>query len=80
MQPFDKCPICGGELTTKLVDKLLRDGDHAATLRVEAEVCHRCGERLYTPETVQRFEEIRERLEKRDTADFDLIGSCFRVA
>jgi rRNA maturation endonuclease Nob1 len=26
MKPFEKCPVCGGELETKQVEKLLRGG------------------------------------------------------
>lgn len=58
MMPFDKCPVCGGELVEKEVEKLLRGGAHTAVLRVKAEVCLRCGGRLYSQETVRRFEEI----------------------
>jgi YgiT-type zinc finger domain-containing protein len=65
-RPFEKCPVCGGELVEKEVEKLLRGGVHTASIRVTADVCLRCGERLYTPETVERFEEIRAKLEKQD--------------
>lgn len=26
MKPFDKCPVCGGELVEKEVEKLLKGG------------------------------------------------------
>ena len=45
--PFSKCPVCGGEMVEKKVEKLLRGGVHTAVLSVRAEVCLRCGERLY---------------------------------
>ena len=48
MMSFDKCPVCGGELIEKNVEKLLRGGIHTAALTVRAEVCLNCGERLYT--------------------------------
>ena len=54
--PFEKCPLCGGELVEKPVEKLLRGGVHTAVLTVMAEVCLHCGERLYPEETVRRFE------------------------
>jgi len=60
MKPFDKCPICGGDLVEKEVEKLLRGGKHTAVLRVQAEVCLRCGERLYSQELVRYFEQIRK--------------------
>jgi len=39
---------------------------HTAVTKVRAEVCLRCGERLYTAETVRRFEEMREKLERQE--------------
>jgi len=39
--------------------KLLRGGAHTAILKVRAEVRLRCGGRLYSWETIRRFEEIR---------------------
>jgi len=80
MQSFDKCPVCGGELAPRTVEKLLRGGQDTAVLEVPAEVCLRCGERLYSPDTVRRFEQIRTKLESEDTADFQPVGRSFRVA
>lgn len=77
--PFNKCPICGGELAQKEVEKLLRGGVHTAVLRVTAEVCLHCGERLYPPETVRRFEEIRDKLERHETEEFQSMGKSFQV-
>jgi YgiT-type zinc finger domain-containing protein len=66
-------------MVRKEVEKLLRGGVHTAVLRVKAEVCLRCGERLYGPETVQRFEQIRAKLERQDVADFEPMGQSFQV-
>lgn len=77
--PFQKCPICGGELVEKEVEKLLRGGMHTAVLKVRAEVCLRCGERLYSQETVRRFEEIRATLERQETAEFQPLGQSFQA-
>ena len=79
MMPFEKCPICGGGMVEKEVEKLLRGGIHTAVLKVRAEVCLHCGERLYSQETVKRFEEIRTKLERRETADFEPLGLSFQV-
>lgn len=80
MKPFDKCPVCGGELVEKEVEKLLKGGIHTAVLKVRADVCLRCGERLYSVETVKRFEQIRQKLERQDIADFQPLGQTFQVA
>lgn len=79
MMPFEKCPVCGGELITKEVEKLLRGGVHTAVLRVQAEVCLRCGERIHPQETVRRFEEIRSKLERQETSEFVPMGKSFQV-
>ncbi len=78
-KPFDKCPICGGELVEKEVEKLLRGGVHTAIIKVKADVCLHCGERLYSQETVKLFEEIRRKLERKDVANFQPIGQSFQV-
>jgi len=80
MMPFNKCPICGGEMVEKDVEKLLRGGIHTAVVKVQAEVCLRCGERLYSEETVRRFEQIRAKLERQETAEFQPLGQSFQVA
>lgn len=80
MRPFEKCPVCGGELVKKEVEKLLRGGVHTAVLKVRAEVCLQCGERLYSTETVKRFEQIRQRLERQEVAEFQPLGQTFQVA
>lgn len=80
MIPFSKCPVCGGEMVEKTVEKLLRGGPNTAVLQVQAEVCLRCGERLYSQETVKRFEEIRAKLERQEVAEFLPLGRSFKVA
>lgn len=80
MKPFEKCPVCGGELAEKEVEKLLRGGVHTAVVKVPAEVCLHCGERLYSEETVRRFEQIRVKLERQETDGFRPLGRSFEVA
>lgn len=80
MRPFEKCPVCGGELVEKDVEKLLKGGVHTAVITVRAEVCLRCGERLYSAETVRRFEQIRQKLERQEVAEFQPLGQSFQVA
>ena len=78
-KPFDKCPVCGGELEDKEVEKLLRGGVHTAIIKVKADVCLHCGERLYSQETVKLFEQIRRKLERKEVANFQPIGQSFKV-
>jgi YgiT-type zinc finger domain-containing protein len=76
----DKCPICGGELVEKEVEKVLKGGGNTAILKVTAVVCLHCGERLYRPETVTHFEEIREKLSTEDVGEFEPVGKTYQVA
>lgn len=80
MRLFEKCPVCGGELVEKEVEKLLKGGSNTAFLRVIAEVCLHCGERLYRPETVAQFEDIRKKLAADDVAEFEPVGRTYQVA
>jgi YgiT-type zinc finger domain-containing protein len=79
MLPFVKCPVCGGEIIEKDVEKLLRGGYHIAVVRVRAEVCLHCGERLYSKETIDHFDQIRIKLSHQETADFKLLGHSYQV-
>jgi YgiT-type zinc finger domain-containing protein len=80
MRVFEMCPICGGKIAEKEVEKVLKGGTNTAIMKLTAEVCLHCGERLYTPETVSRFEDIREKLTQEDISEFELIGKTFHVA
>jgi len=80
MMPFSQCPVCGGDLVEKEVEKLLRGGVHTAVVTVRAEVCLHCGERLYAQETARRFEQIRSKLEREEVMDFQPMGQSFQVA
>jgi len=79
MLPFEQCPVCGGEMVEKEVEKLLRGGNHTAVVRVKAEVCLHCGERLYSKETISRFEQIRTKLSRQEVAEFQPLGQSFQV-
>lgn len=80
MKMFDKCPVCGGEVVEKNVDKILMGGSNTAVLTVPAEVCLHCGERLYAPEIVSKFDEIRKKLREDNVEKFIQIGKSFKVA
>lgn len=78
--PFEKCPLCGGELDDRVVEKLLRGGVDTAVLKVQAEVCVSCAGRIYPQKAIRQFERIRARLEKRETEGLQAVGQSFEVA
>jgi len=80
MLPFKECPVCGGDMVEKEVEKLLRGGKNIAVLKVNADVCLHCGEHLYSQETVSQFEQIRSNLLHQQTAGFQPLGQSFQVA
>lgn len=79
MKPFKKCPVCGGELENKQVEKLLKGGGNTVSIKVSAEVCLHCGERLYAEDVVQSFEQIRSKLEMQEFSNFRSLGQSFTV-
>jgi YgiT-type zinc finger domain-containing protein len=79
MEHLEHCPVCGGELVSKCVKKVLRGGGNTAEIEVEADVCLSCGERLYSLETISRFEEIRGKLKRQETSEFEPTGRAFQV-
>jgi len=58
---------------------MLRGGMHIAVLEVRTEVCLRCGERLYSQETIKYFANMRTELQRQETADFQPLGQSFFV-
>lgn len=79
MMPFSKCPVCNGEVVARQTEKLLRGGVNFAAVTVSAEVCLRCGEHLYSPETLRLFEQVRRKLSAQDLAGFEPLGRSFRI-
>ena len=79
MTPFEKCPMCGGEVVRKQTEKLLRGGVNLAVVTVDAEVCLHCGERLYSTDTIRSFEKIRSKLDRQQVDEFEPLGKSFRV-
>ena len=77
MNRLRECPTCGGELVVVQREELLRGGVNMAT--VTADICHRCGQRLYDPDTIRRFEQIRQKLSDQDVDEFEPLGHSFRV-
>ena len=62
--PFELCPSCGAALTQRTVEKTIHGGNRVAVVRVEADVCPQCGERLYSLESIMRFEQVARKLEE----------------
>ena len=79
MEPFEKCPVCGGKLENKHVEKLLRGSGNTMSMQVLAEVCSHCGERLYSEDMVMLFEDIRGKLRNQDFSHFKALGQSFTV-
>ncbi len=79
MTLIERCPRCGSELKEKIVEKLLRGGDNLASVTVPAEVCGRCGERIYSIETARLFEDVRHKLATHEVEEFEPLGQSFRI-
>lgn len=79
-EAFEACPVCGGELVEKRVEKLLRGGTDTVTLEVDALVCLHCGERFYPEDTVKRFERLRSDLAHERTDELEPMGKSYRAS
>lgn len=66
-------------MVEKKVEKLLRGGVNIAAATAHAEVCLHCGERLYSTETVNRFQQIRTKLACHEVADLQPMGQSFKT-
>ena len=52
-----KCDVCGGVMTEDMVTYTIQLDDKLVVVEhVPAKVCGQCGERLYSPETVERLQ------------------------
>ena len=71
------CPICGGNVVEKDVEKIVKGGNNVAILKVKAGVCEKCGERIYTKEVHKKIEEIRSELKQRTTELYKPIGRTY---
>jgi YgiT-type zinc finger domain-containing protein len=51
------CDVCGGVMTEDTVTYTIQLDDKLVVVEhVPAKVCRQCGERLYSPETVERLQ------------------------
>ena len=58
---------------------MLKGGTDSAVIEVTIGVCLKCGEHVYTPEIIKRFEEIKEKLKNHAVEDFKRIGNTYEV-
>lgn len=72
---LSKCMRCGSaDLEDREVEKLVRGGDDVAVLRVQATVCHHCGERYLANEAVRSLEDARHDLAEGKVSRFRSLG------
>jgi YgiT-type zinc finger domain-containing protein len=72
-----KCPQCGGALDyDRKVERAVRYKDDVALVKVRADVCTQCGERLYRPEMVDVMEQARDSL-KNKRAKARVVGRVY---
>jgi len=58
------CPICGGEMVDKSVEVVDTINGKLVIIRgISAEVCVRCGERLYSQGEMRKMEKLREKIQ-----------------
>lgn len=76
-----KCPSCGSDkIEEKTIVHTINGGNNTAIIDVNVESCLMCGEILFTPDQVRRFEEIKKKLKSGHIEGFIPIGKNFRIA
>lgn len=76
-----RCFHCGGTaLEERQVEELLSVGKDVVRCKATATVCLECGERYFDPATIQRFEEIRDRLRAGDLTGLQAAGLVLETA
>ncbi len=73
-----RCALCGGETTVREVEYLVSGSRDVVRIQVEAEVCLKCGQRTFEPDTVRRFEEMRRKLDAGDVSALEPLGRTYR--
>jgi YgiT-type zinc finger domain-containing protein len=43
-----RCPLCGGLLASKMAEVEVKRGSKKKIIKVPAEICQKCGERIYS--------------------------------
>ncbi|MCB9510104.1 MAG: YgiT-type zinc finger protein [Deferribacteres bacterium] len=76
---LEKCPSCGGEIVEKQVTEVLSGGVNTAFVEAKVGICQHCGERLYTPELIKKFEEIEAKLQRQETSTFKPLGKSYQA-
>jgi len=56
------CPICDGVMAVKTVEVEVSQGPHSKVIQVPAEVCQKCGERIYPAESEQKIKKLEEEM------------------
>ncbi|NPA31871.1 MAG: YgiT-type zinc finger protein [Chloroflexi bacterium] len=72
-----KCPLCGAPVKVHRQEIVVRGGTHAAVFEDWVGECTRCGEVLFTPETVEREFALRRQLEAGRFDGLRPVGKLF---
>lgn len=75
-----KCIVCKSpDIVEKEVDEEIKLDSDIALYPVKVKVCNNCGERYYDRGTMQRIEEVKEKLKKKELT-IRVVGKVIRVA
>lgn len=75
-----QCVICKkGEVQPSTIEAELKVGKDRLLVPVRTEACAECGEAYYSMETMQYFEQVRERFEQKMITP-PLIGAVYQLS
>jgi len=74
-----KCVICkSSDILKKRIEEEIKRGEDIVLVPLEVLVCQNCGERYYDRMTMQKLEEMRDRLTKKDV-ELEDVGKVLRA-
>jgi len=60
------CPLCGGRMEMKMAEVQVSYRSYTKTIKVNAYICQKCGERIYTPEAEAKIRQVEEEMRSAD--------------
>ena len=78
MNHSERCPLCAGSVEPdRDVERIVREGDDVAVVRVRADVCGDCGEMLLHPGMADRLIEAKAALRRGVPTGAVVIGRVY---
>jgi hypothetical protein len=75
----ERCTSCGAPTVYRRVEHVVPGPVDVVRVEVDAEVCTKCGLKIFDRASILRFEEIRAKLANGDVSQFTPVGHAYRA-